>query len=515
MPRKVKTPQIDPFTTPPELGVVGDEFKAGMAAARAMDVFQNIPARMGHRTPSLGQGTTYEMTRISLNYWLMLTMYRNHWIARRIVETVAQDMVRTLPQITGDIPPEDIKQFNAFLEKSSSRAQILRTLKWARLYGGAGALIVIDGHENKLDEPLDVEEVVPGSFLGLIPFDRWVGISPDGDICYDLNRPDDYGLPEYYTITAEDTTSSGRVHASRIMRFVGPEVPIPENQAMTWWGISVLEVVFDEIKKRDNASWAMLALMFRANIIAQKNPQLAQMLSGVGMSGKALTQFYQIMEAQNQLLGNQSMLILPENGGLESVQYNFSGLDGIYQQFQMDLAGAVGIPVTRLFGRTMTGLGQTNDADERLYEETIAALQHDQLRPQLMKLYPIVAMSLWGEVPDEWDIRFPSLRVLTEEEKADLVVKVSTPLIEAYNAGGITQKIYLQELQQLSQTTNVFTNVTDEMIDAADDTFGPTPAEQNKQMVEQQKEAASLEPAQSDPASQLKRTTHAETEPEV
>lgn len=424
---------------------------------------------MGYGTPSLPESTEYSMVRLSNNYWLMLTLYRNHWIARRIVDVPAQDMCRAWPKINCDLPPQDIQNFDRTVQRTYTPQRIMQAIKWARLYGGAGALIVIKGHEKILDEPLDLDDVNPGSYRGVIPFDRWVGISPTGGVSEDIDHPGDWGLPEYYECVAEDRGESFRVHASRILRFIGPEVPTPEFQAQIYWGISELEVVWEELRKRDNASWAILNLLFRANVIAQRNPELAQLLSGMGSSQQATQRWASTMQAQNELLSNQSMIILGKDGEMQAVQYTFSGIGEVYAQFQMDVAGAANIPVTRLFGRTITGLGQSNDADERYYEEKIAQDQNQSLRPQLDKLYPVICMSEFGEVPDDLDFTFPSVRVLTEEEKADYTEKASAPILAAFNSGVTSHRTTLKELRQLSDQTNVFSNITDEDIDAADD----------------------------------------------
>lgn len=435
-----------------------------------MDYFANMAARMGYGTPSLAEGTDYQMVRLSNNYWLMLTLYRNHWLARRIVDIPAQDMTRKWANLTCQIDPQAIQQFDRVLAKTYTPQRICQTIKWARLYGGAGALIAIKGHENKLEEPLDYDDVNPGTYLGLIPFDRWVGIWPDSEISDDLDHPIDWGLPKYYNVTSSDASSQTfRVHASRILRFTGPDIPTPEFQAQVYWGISVLELVWEELKKRDNASWSILQLLFRANLIAQTNPELAQLLSGVGMSQQALQQFSSRMQAQNELLSNQSMLVLPEKGQMQAIQYSFAGIGEVYAQFQMDVAGAARSTVTRLFGRTISGLGQSNDQDERMYEEWVHEDQEDQLRPALNKLYPVVCMSVLGEIPDDLDFEFPSVRVLTEEEKSEMTEKASAPIIAAYNSGLISPKIALMEFRSLSDTTGIFTNITDEDIEKADD----------------------------------------------
>ena len=469
MPRKSRAPAK--ARAPVRRGKAADKKNGNGLHSAAFDYFTNILSRTGYGTPSLAESSSYEMVRLSNNYWLMLTLYRNHWLARRIVDLPAIDMTRAWPKVVCDKSPEDIEKFDRTIDRTRTSRAIRQAIKWARLYGGAGAVICIKGHEDYLDEPLDLDDVTPGSYLGLIPFDRWVGIYPVGQIQETMENPQDWGLPEFYEVRGTGTAGGidFKIHASRILRFTGPEVPTPEFQAQIYWGISVIEVVWEELRKRDNASWAILNLLFRAQIISQQNPELAQALSGLGMSQQALVQFTRRMEAQNELLSNQSMLILGEGCSMNAMQYTFGGIGEVYGQFQMDTAGAAEMPVTRLFGRTITGLGQSNDADERLYEEKIATDQGEQLRPQLDKLYPVIAVSEWGEVPDDLDMHFPSVRIMTEEDKADLVDKASGPILAAYNAGIIWKKTCLKELKQLGDNTNIFTNITDEEIDQAEE----------------------------------------------
>jgi phage-related protein (TIGR01555 family) len=365
----------------------------------AFDVFTNAAARMGWGTPNLAEGADYEMVRLSFDYWLLITLYRNHWITRRIVDTPASDMVRAWPTINTDAAPEDLDRVDKAIRKTGTRTQIRTTIMWARLFGGAGALIMVDGHENKLEEPLKLDEVEINSYCGLIPFDRWTGITPEGSVAHDITRPSDFNLPEFYRVTTPMGGGSFRIHASRILRFTGPTVPTPEREAQSWWGISAIEPAYEELRKRDNLSWNLLSLSFRASLIGMVFPDMAQMLSGAGMGGKALEQFQLRMQSINHLMSNQSLIMLPKDGSLQSVQWAATGYSDLYAQFQMDIAGAAEIPVTRLFGRTITGLGQTNDADERIYEERIAMEQEHGLRPQLEKLYPVVCMCLDPTTP--------------------------------------------------------------------------------------------------------------------
>lgn len=443
----------------------------GATTAAASDWFTNVLARTGYGTPNLVEGTSYELVRFSYDYWQLITLYRNHWISRRIVDTPALDMIRAWPKLVSELTPQDTTKLDATIRKTRVKAALSTALKWGRLFGGAGCLMVIDGHEDRLDTPLDLDEVELNSFKGLIPFDRWAGIYPGEEICTDINSPLDFNKPEwYYVNNVEATAGAGKgqmkVHGSRVLRSIGPEVPTPEREAQSWWGISVLEPVYEEIQKRDNMSWNILNLTFRANILGMKFPQLAQLLSGLGSNQKfALQQFHERMSAVNHLISNQSLVPLPENGSIESTQYSFAGLSDVYQQFQLDISGAAEIPVTRLWGRTITGLGQANDADERIYEEKIAKDQDQDMRPQLEKLYPVLCMSQFGEVPDDVDLAFPSIRVLDEKEKSELAKSTADTVVVALNAGLISPRTGGKELKDSSDVTGVFSNITDEDIE--------------------------------------------------
>jgi len=437
------------------------------------DAFRNAVARMGYQTPSVAEGADYELVRWTNDYWLMVTLFRNHWIARKIIEIPAKDMVKAWPRLNCELTPDQISDFDRTIERTLTPLRIKKAITWARLFGGAGALMVIKGHENILDTPLNLDEINPGSYKGLIVFDRWSGITPKGNQAQDIESPLTFGLPEFYTVHGQNGNEAlFDVHASRIMRFIGPDVPTPEHEANMFWGISVCELIMEEMRKRDNASWSILQLLFRAQILTQVNPELAQLLSGATSSAGALTRFQQTMQAQNELLSNQSMLLLGKDGKLESHQYTFGGVADVLDRFEVALAACSipSIPYSKLFGKNASGLGQINEADERNYEEAIAGSQNDDLRPQLMQqLYPVVCMSEFGEVPDDLDIKFPSIRVLSEENKSELAKSGVEAILAPFNAGVTSQKLTGQELAQLAEKTEIFSNITPEIIEEMDD----------------------------------------------
>ena len=432
--------------------------------AKAFDFFSNQLARTGAGTSSLENGTSYDITRWTLNYWAVISMFETSWVARRIVEAPAQDIIKTWPNILGEIDPKDLDRMSRAIRKTNTKSQMLEALIWGRLFGGAGALIVIKGHENELDQPLDLDDIQVGAYKGLSVFDRWSGITPSTEICDDIERPLDVGLPEYYECRSAKGGDTFKVHSSRILRFTGPMMPEPEKSAYSGWGISILAPVVQTIMSYDNVSYNALSLSYRAQIIGMRNDDLAGMLSGLGSTAQSSQKFYQRMQGVNELLSNQSLVILPKDGELSKIEYSFSGLSELKQSFQLDVSGAAKMPVSLLWGRTLNGLGQAGDGDERIYEKTVATEANTCLRPALEKLYPVIAASELGEVPDDMDLNFPSIRVLTEQEKSELAKTTADTLTVYMNGGVMSPRVVGREVKQSSDTTGIGSNLTDEDI---------------------------------------------------
>lgn len=429
------------------------------------DAFQNVLARLGHGTPNLLEGTEYPLTRLTQNYQLMNSLYRGHWIIRRIIDTIPEDMTRNWITITTQMPPEQIRRVDKIWRVRKVKQKILQGLKWGRLYGGAVGLIMIEGHQDELSQPLDFDTIMPGSFKGLMILDRWSGVYPSGDLVDDIDDTE-FGLPRSYQVTLDEGQTMN-VHHSRIIRFIGRDLPYWEKLAEIHWGASEVEAIFDELKKRDNTSWNIAQLIFLANLRVLKMGDMGQLLS-VG-DEKSQADLYNTLQAQNWLMSNMGMYLLDKDDDFSTHQYSFGGLNDIYESFMLDMAGASQIPVTKLFGRAPAGMNATGESDMQNYYETVQQGQETALAPVIDKLLPIMCMSEFGAIPDDMDYVFNPIRTPNDKEVADLVDKKTTSIINVYQAGVISQKTSLKELKQMSESTGMFTNITDEDIDNADD----------------------------------------------
>lgn len=431
-----------------------------------LDEFVNPLARSGAGMPNLLEATEYPLTRFTQNWQVLNSLYRSHWVVQKIINTIPQDMMKNGYDLQSDINPDQIQQISKIIRQTRLHSKILNGLYWGRLYGGAAGIIMIDGEADRMDEPLDLDRVMPGAFKGLLIMDRWSGIQPSADLITDITDPD-FGMPEYYEVTLPEGQGVIRLHNSRVCRFSGREMPYLEKLAENYWGTSEMEHVFSELKKRDNVSWNIALLTFMANIRVMKMDGMEQLMAYGG--GKQQEALYNTLEGLNMMLNNNGIQILGKDDSYESHQYTFSGLGEVYDRFMMDVSGACGIPVTKLFGRSPAGMNSTGDADMDNYYDTIEQSQESQLRPVLDKLLPIVCMSALGAVPDDLDYIFNPVRRPSNDEKQSLGSQQTAAVVQAYTAGLVSEKTALRELQGSSKLTGMWTNITDEQIEAASD----------------------------------------------
>lgn len=441
------------------------------------DMYMNIPANTGWGSTSLVNGGDYVPYRISLDYLKLLHIYRGSWIARAVVDTIPEDMLKAFPTLVMDTTPEDITDFNRVVAKTHTLQKVIEACKWGRLFGGCLAIMILSGEDQRdLMKPLVIEDVQPDTYRGLIVVDRWSGCSPSSELVSNIDDPANYGLPAYYEVTTE-VNQTFRVHHSRVLRFTGRDLPLFEKQIQTYWGMSELEAVIEELRRRDYSAAGIADLIGRAHVLIMKEPMLAQMLAGVNMTQQQYVDYANRMAAVSQSISTNGILAIGTDANSEvyNQTYSFGGLSEIYETFMLDIAGACGIPVSRLYGRSITGLGQSGEGDLQVYYDTIDQKRNHELRPVFDKLIPVICMSVFGEVPDDLDYNFPPIRTMNAKERAQLSKDLTEPLATIYNLGAFGKKTLLRELQSSSSETGMFTNITDEMIAAASDDPEPNP----------------------------------------
>ena len=497
--------------------------EAVAAILSALDGYSNAAAFLGEDSVLLSSGT-FRRSGLTSQTELLTVTYRENWIAKRIIDMPCEDMTRAWYKLSTSLPEAALRDLHRLEARHSVKQEIANAIRWARLYGGSIALIVLRGEENRLDQPIDYDLLLPNCFQGLLVLDRAQGIEPSQELVTDLDDPD-FGLPMYYTVELEtggysesniqnsestaaageisrlrcaplemtcgarDDTGAGamvwngtdsstvkpleyardsasynapvyqqvKIHHSRVLRFVGRELPYMETVAENYWGASELEHIWDELQKRSATSANIAQLIFQANITTLKMGDLGEHLA-YG-SDNLQSKVMETLSNENRLRTSYGIQLMSAEDSLETHSYSFSGLSDVYEAFMMDMAGAAEIPATKLFGRSPQGMNSTGEADLRNYYDMIAQMQERCLRPALEKLVPIMAISCWAYVPRDLEIVFQPIMTTSPAEKAELVQKLTSDVIEAFKCGLITQEEALAELQARGEGLGVYNKI--------------------------------------------------------
>ena len=442
-------------------------------AANTRDGFANLAARMGLGAQNVFSEGTYIFDLLTRNRIKLEAMYRGSWVVGAAVDSIAEDMTRAGISIKGDSEPEQIEQMQVAMTRLGIWHSLLEAIKWGRLYGGAVAMIVIDGQDPST--PLNVSTVGRGQFRGLRVFDRWQLQPSLQNIVVDGM---DFGLPMFYDVISDVTTgqvSNVRIHHTRVIRQI--EVQLPAYQAITeqMWGESVVERMYDRLMAFDTATSGAANLIQKAHLRTVQIDKLREVLAA---GGKAEENLLQMFHHMRMLQTNEGLTLLDKEDTFQAHSYTFSGLSDMILQFGQQIAGATGIPLVRLFGQSPAGLSATGESDLRMYYDNVASQQESRLRDGLMRVLQVMHQSLFGTpAPQSFDFDFVALWQTSSKEKADISTAVTNTVVAAFNAGIISADVALQELKQSSESTGVFSNITQEEIDQAKTEPPPMPVE--------------------------------------
>jgi phage-related protein (TIGR01555 family) len=447
-----------------------EEISFSSSDAKTKDGMQNFVARLG---AGIGSGNalsygTYTPNLISRNRVLCENIYRGSWIAGKIIDDYAEDMTRAGIDISVSDDPEISDKIYGQFKKLGVWQDLASMIKWARLYGGATAMLNIDGQDTKT--PLDISTVGPGQFQGLIVFDRWQ-LQPDLQNIIQSGR--DYGLPMYYQIiTPSDAASGGSkatgqiVHHSRMIRMVGIDLPFWQAVTENLWGESVLERLYDRLLSFDSATMGASNLVNRAYLRTVKVDKLREVLAAGGQAeSNLLTMFRLVRELQQ----NEGLTLIDSADEMQFNSYTFAGLSDMLIQFGQQISGACGIPLVRLFGQSPAGMNSTGEADLRTYYDSINSQQVAKMTDGVDKIVSLVYRSeLKEDRPSDLTWRFNSLWQMSAKEKIEMAKAGTDAIILAHESGLVDVPTAMKELAQLTELTGMFSNITPELISEAE-----------------------------------------------
>ncbi len=437
--------------------------------AATVDSFVNFAHKLGIGADNVLTSGSYGYNPITRNRQLLEWIYRGSWLGGVAIDVVADDMTRAGIDYLSEMEPGDSEKLDEAATNLGIWEKFNEAVAWGRLYGGSICVMLIDGQDMKT--PLRPETVGKGAFKGLCTLDRWM-IEPSlSDLVTDFGPY--MGMPKYYTVQSNAPALRGQViHYTRLAaRFEGIRLPYQQRLTENLWGISVLERLYDRMIAFDSASTGAAQLVFKSHLRTLKIPGLREIIAA---GGAAMTGLVAYADTMRRFQGIEGMTMIDGDDEFEVQSSSAStGIEAIIDKLGAQLSGALQIPLTRLFGQSPAGLSATGESDMRTYYDGINQQQVKTMSAGVNVVYRLMAQSEGIQLPDNFAIQFASLWQLDDSQKAEIAGKVTDAVSKAKDAGLISDQVAMSELRQSSRTTGIFTNITQTIIDAADDQVTP------------------------------------------
>ncbi|MCK3654235.1 hypothetical protein A4G19_10575 [Pasteurellaceae bacterium Macca] len=430
-------------------------------ATRLNDGIQSLALNLGAKQQGLQYGSSQPISQTELE-----ALWSENWIAKKICIKRAEDMTRRWREVyANELDAEQLDQFTRLERRLKLRETLCEALQWASLYGSVGVLIITD--KPSLNTPLMATERIQK--LVILPKEK---INPQGEKERDV-LSDNYGKYNVYTIANE--VNVVEVHHSRLMILNAHNAPLSSQEI---WGVSDLSPVIETLKRFDGASKNIGDLIFESKVDVFRIAGLSEKIAS-GMENDVA----RVIQAVQLIKSSTNSLVLDTENEYEQKELAFGGLKDLLTEFRNAVAGAADIPVTILFGQSVSGLA-SGDEDIQNYHESIHRLQEARLRPVFERLDPLLCNQLFGGLPEDWWFEFTPLKELTQEQQVNMLNTFSQAVNGLIQHGIVTEIQAANELKE----SGLFANISAEDLALLEQQYDPTAVDESARDFEKQPE---------------------------
>lgn len=376
--------------------------KKKTALVKTQDGFKNILKGLeGTKDP---HNYTQYTQGLRITQQLASDLYTYNWLCGKAVDAPIDDAVKNWRSLLISDPAKK-EEAELAMKGFEVKDKVSTALKWARAYGGAVIIPIID-NENQA-EPLDPAKISKDSLRNLVVLDRY-NVYPDV-----INRnilSANFGKPEFYTVVRNGQL----IHHTRVIRFDGVVSTLRELEIENYWGKSIFTRIYEPIRDAGVVSQSIADLIYESNVDVYKIKGLNEAI--VHNNDALVKNRLQIAHSMKSFL---NAIALDTDDDYDKKSNTFANLPDIDDRFVYKVSGATGIPVTRLIGREPAGLNATGESDENTYNDMLKGIQENDIRPALDRLDPIVMASEFGKY-DEFEYIFNPIKIMTEKEQSEI-----------------------------------------------------------------------------------------------
>ena len=365
-------------------------------------------------------------------------LYEGNGLFSKIIDTPAEEALKHGFDL--NLKSDEL---NAFVEDALDdlewEERAATAIKWARLYGGALIVMLIDDGRG-LEEPVDWEHI--RSIDELRVYERSI-VQPDYASLYQQdyggkgvgNRVSKFGQPECYYVSS--IYGSFKVHESRCLVFRNGVLPEQtSNATYLFWGMPEYVRIRRALRETVTAHTDSVKLLERSVQAIYSMKGLASLLTTDDGENQVLKRL-QLVDTSRGLLN--SIAIDSEGEQYDFKTFQFSGVKDVIDATCNMLSALTNIPQTILFGRSPAGMNATGDSDFESYYNFVEKIQRLMLKRNLRTLLDVVfrAGIASGDVAEEPDykLEFKPLWSLSDTEQAAVdQTKAQTALVKAQTA---------------------------------------------------------------------------------
>lgn len=412
---------------PARVGKRVSDAGASEAVMSRVDAWQNLTTGMGD--PSRDKMMAGRFAPVhNLDYGEIESLYYGDDMCERIVDSLPDEAFRRGYKLEGPLAEKVLDAFKAL----RVNVKLRDGYAWARLWGGCALVLGLDDGQTQ-EKPLDVARVRGLKFINVV--DRRY-INPL--TYYEDALSPDFGLPNVYQVTPAfgNPSSSMRgqsniqVHETRLIKFNGTKIDNITTRRVGGWSYSALQRPYDVIRLFASAFQASGQLMNDAGQAVFSVKGLLTQLSGP--NSNAILQRFANLDQQRW--AGRMILADKDNEEFHREPVAVNGVDKMLEHFEMRLAAAARMPVTRLMGRAPSGMDATGESDTQQWHESVKAVQTNDLEPAIVRLADIVTAGEWSKSEDN-KVTWIAMEDPNDKEEAE-VEKLIAEKWQIYNTVG-------------------------------------------------------------------------------
>lgn len=374
----------------------------------------------------------YEQESI-VNDLELIRLYEGNGLFAKIIDRPSEEAVKH----GFDIDYRD-KNITEYIEEQMDKLQLedkfATAEKWARLYGGAIIVMLVDDGRG-LEEPLDWNHV--RSIEELRVFERAI-VQPDYTALYNFhfmdsienNRP--FGEPEFYQVFS--MYGYFTVHRSRCLLFRNGRLPEQTTNAIyRYWGIPEYVKIKRALRECITSHEDGVKLLERSVQAIYKMKSLANMLSTADGEDKVLRRL-QVIDMARGILNSIAIDTDGEDYDFKTLQ--MSGVKDVIDSTCNMLSAVTNIPQTVLFGRSPAGMNATGDSDMENFYNMVENIQKQNMKSNARTVIDLILRQgmIEGKLQEipKYKVKFAALWSMSETEKATVQkTKADTEYVKA------------------------------------------------------------------------------------